>query len=338
MASITIRASGASHVGGGEGKRKGKEGFENQDAFFTNVAQGTFGVFDGHGRAGHKAANLICEAIKDVTAHDLEMVRGSSVAERMKLLFLGFEEMLSTEIAHTSIAGGTTASLLIIDRVTGAATVAHVGDSEVWYFDESAVYSPHIDPPSALGLSDGFQLTHDHSVLSLAEYARMSTIPGIAAPKIQFDPLDPEAGGRDAFIQVDGVTQVNPAGGFKVCTVRGEHAAYIFGPHGERLAMTRSLGDFNMKLFGHLTPIPSVITLPPAPAGITRTFVLASDGLWDVLTPEDVKQILSDPYNVTVEAAEEMLMLTARSKSIQYFGMGGDDITVVVVKVAPAPL
>lgn len=326
---ISITSSGASQVGGG------KDGFENQDSFFTNVGQGIFGVFDGHGRAGYKAANLICDAVKDLTARELLAIDGESMAVKMTKLFRGFDEMLSGEIAHTALAGGTTATLLLVDRETGAATVAHVGDSEAWYFDESSAFSPHIDPASALGLSDGSQLTADHSVLSLAEYSRMSTIPGVQAPKIQFDPLDPSTQPeRNAFIQIDGVTQVNPEGGFKVCTAGGEHAAYIFGPSGERLAMTRSLGDFNMKRFGHLTAVPTVTTTPPVPAGITRTFIVASDGLWDVLTPADVKQILSDPFNITATAAEEALMLTARAKSIQYFGMGGDDITVIVVKVA----
>jgi serine/threonine protein phosphatase PrpC len=332
--SIRIASSGASQVGGGEGKGHGKDGFENQDSFFSNLGQGIFGVFDGHGRAGYKAANLVCDTVKDLTTREILAIEGESIAAKMTKLFKEIDEVLSGEIAHTSLAGGTTASLLLVDRVTGAATVAHVGDSEVWYFDGSSTYSPHIDPVSALGLSDGHQFTADHSVLSLTEYSRMSTIPGLPPPKIQFDPLDPSSqAGRDAFVQIDGVTQINPEGGYKVCTAGGEHAAYIFGPAGERLAMTRSLGDFNMKKCGHLTAVPSVISTPPIPDGISRTFVIASDGLWDVLTPADVKQILSDPFNATASTAEEALMLAARAKSIQYFGMGGDDITVIVVKV-----
>ena len=259
---------------------------ENQDAFF--VGAHSFGVFDGHGRDGRAAATTACAIFATDTPRPFEQ----------------------TEDVLKAYVGGTTASWLYIDPIDGHCQVAHVGDSEVRYFDEDT--------------GDGVSLTEDHSACSLEEFKRIKACPD----PCRFEFVSRYESGRPVFIKSDEWI-LNPAGGYSHCTVRKDWAAYVVSPVTGRLAFTRTLGDVHMKKHGVIAE-PSVTTAPP-PTGM-RAIVLATDGMWDVMHYADVRTIVRRPDLLgNAEAATAALMEKVHEVSKQIPALGGDDVTIVVV-------
>jgi serine/threonine protein phosphatase PrpC len=70
-----------------------------------------------------------------------------------------------------------------------------------------------------------------------------------------------------------------------------------------------------------------------------RAIVVASDGLWDALLPEEVRAIVRNPEFMATqdaEAATAALMAVALKKGIELFGTDHDNVTAVVVYAAAA--
>lgn len=292
---MEVWATGETNIGGTRNS-------ENQDAYL--IKDRMFVVADGHGRGGKVAAMAACEAFDTVTS-DMSMEDAFSLAEDAVAIAL-------TREARPSI-GGTTASVLFIDR-NGQCQVGHVGDSAVRYYDEDG-------PP------EGVSLMEDHSPSSMEEFRRIYA----THPDTRFVytfPPSRRTKEQPVFIDQDGEWVYNPVQGWK-CTVRDEYATYVVGPKRECLAMTRALGDFNMKN-GGVIATPSIVCAPPPPTGVVRRIVLASDGLWDVLRYEEVGDIVR--RSKTEENAAKILVDAAICASDARFGpAGNDNITAIVV-------
>eukprot|EP00607_Mallomonas_marina_P007995 CAMPEP_0182417266 /NCGR_PEP_ID=MMETSP1167-20130531/1693_1 /TAXON_ID=2988 /ORGANISM="Mallomonas Sp, Strain CCMP3275" /LENGTH=416 /DNA_ID=CAMNT_0024590685 /DNA_START=49 /DNA_END=1296 /DNA_ORIENTATION=- len=113
---------------------------------------------------------------------------------------------------------------------------------------------------------------------------------------------------------------------------RGKHKTgplAVFGRYGVSLCMTRSIGDRYGPRSCIAVPDISAVTIP---AGHHARFVLASDGLWDVLTVEKVRALVYRHKNVQKVAS--LLSCRAWSKR-RHLSMRPDDITVLVVDVNP---
>eukprot|EP01041_Mallomonas_annulata_P012530 gene12530-26395_t len=110
-------------------------------------------------------------------------------------------------------------------------------------------------------------------------------------------------------------------------TAKGEWA--IHGRYGMSLTMTRSIGD----RYGarSCVCVPDISALTLAPNEYAR-FVLASDGLWDVVSVEAVQTVVMGSRDPSQIARKLALMAWHKrvSKSIRM-----DDITVLVVDVNP---
>jgi serine/threonine protein phosphatase PrpC len=292
---MSISAFGSTHIGGASNH-------ENQDTFF--VRERIFGIFDGHGQAGRKMAE---------TARDL--FQDAPLDASFPITFAQVEEAVRPLVPpHTISGGGTTASVLYIDPLTSECHVGHVGDSEVRYYDTDK--------------SEGVSLTTDHSACSLEEFLRVKTIPDPGS--FEFAARSPY-GPRPVFVQRAGVWDMNPMGGNMYCTVRGDWAAYLVSPDGERLAVTRALGDFHMKGCGVIAEPSVLVALPPA-QGVTRAIVMASDGLWDAMKYEEVCAVVRAPEVLgNAEAATAALMAAAAAANAKHFGSSADNITAVVV-------
>ena len=299
-----ISASGSTNIGG-SGNR------ENQDAFF--VGEHMFGVFDGHGRAGRSVAMTVCTVFAEASLDDL-----------FPKMFADAEEATHNVIGSYAPAGagGTTASVLYVDPVEGFCQVGHVGDSEVRYFDEEG---------------DGVSLTEDHSATSLYEFHRVRAT---SAPADYEFPARPgQWNTRPVFLQdEDGNWAMDPRGGNYHCNVRKDWAAYLMSPCGEdRLAVTRALGDFNMKFHG-VSAEPTVTTVDPPAEDVIRAIVLASDGLWDAMQYAEVGAVVRDPAVLgNAEAATAALMAAALAANDKHFGDNADNITAVVVYMSAPP-
>ena len=294
-----MKTSGATNIGGSRNK-------ENQDAFF--IKGRTVGVFDGHGVHGLAAATAARTVFESTgPGAEAEALFAQADAEVLKV---------------AGAASGTTATLLQVAE-DGACTVAHVGDGEAFVFD------------SDIGL--GVALGVDHSACSLEEWNRVR-VTATAETYFRFAPLSGGPGNPVFITAADGTFMPNPAGGHSYCNVRRDWAAYVCGFHGEKLGITRALGDLNMKPHG-VTAVPSIVTAAPPPVGTTRAVVIASDGLWDAMLPEEVRAIVRRPEFLATQDAEgasAALMAAALRCGIELFGTDHDNVTAVVVYVAAA--
>jgi serine/threonine protein phosphatase PrpC len=310
------------------------------------------GVFDGHSNLGaefatwavdHFAASKSTETLGEVFATADAALRARL---RTHLAAKGTAHMeVAGAFYHrgyyggrgTPVRGGTTASVLRLDHETGAMEFAHVGDSDVRVFDE-----PQAD--DADGDADGLTLTEDHSPTNMSEWNRIHA----SHPTTRFIFDDRGVYPRRPVFTPSTTTPngwtLNPVGGYTYADVHGSWGAYVQTPDGSAsLAMTRALGDFDMKVCG-VSDVPH-ITVADGPApGTTRAIVVASDGLWDATQFADVQAIVRRPDLLIARNAEaaaaEVLALGIRS-SMEKFGGNAchDNIVVSVVYVtAPAPV
>jgi len=290
---------------------KGPSNRENQDVCY--ITSRRFCVADGHGPFGREIAETVCATVRDApdTISDEDM-------------FAQAEETVGA-IAHIRhILSGTTATVLTVE-LDGTCRVSAVGDSEARYYDSDE--------------GDGVPLTLDHSPLSPEEHARIRALPSAAACIFARNP--PYTAPRPVFvlgntrpgmdIQTEWVP--HPQGGFEYCNVRSEWSTYI-AQSGNKLAVTRAIGDFPMKHCG-LIATPSTVTAPPPAVGTTRAIVLASDGLWDCMHYSEVRNIVRNPACLgNAELAAERLQARAEAQANTHFGSHHDYISVIVVYVA----
>ena len=295
---MMISASGQTHIGGSRNR-------ENQDAFY--VGDRRFCVIDGHGSGGRSVAETARASFAAAAAD-----------QSLEGMFAEAEAAVRAVVGSTSGAGGATASVLQIDA-DGSCRVAAVGDSDVRIFDDDE--------------GDGIPLTMDHGACSLDEFRRIHAV----APTTRFEFSNPAGYYYDKkpvfILGADDEWMPDPTGGRMYCTVRKDWSAYVIGPGGEQLAITRALGDFNMKA-GGVIATPTVMSAAPASAGVVRAIVMASDGLWDAMQYADVRAIVRNPALVgNAEAATAALMEAALTAGATHFGSHSDNVTALVVYV-----
>lgn len=290
---MNISAFGITDIGGPKNR-------ENQDTFF--VGDGLYGVFDGHGLHGTAAATVARDCLS-----------------RPEATFAEADAAVSSISAG---GGGTTASVLRLNRETGAAEVSHVGDSDVRYYDFG-------------GESEGNPLTADHSPTSVDEYRRYQAAGSTAL--FQYAKYHSWDTPRAIFVPdvSTGEPRQNPAG-YYYSTVRNEWAANVEDRDTRgMLAMTRALGDVDFKRIG-VNAEPSVLTAPPLSSPEARAYVMASDGVWDIMQYAAVGAIVrrSDLIG-NAEAAANAILTEALQQQRTLLGSGGDNATVVVIYVSP---
>jgi len=271
---------------------------ENQDAFLT--AERRFCLADGHGKKGKQVAEAVC-ALLCASTDDAET------------------SFTAAENAVKDVDGGSTASLLEIDA-DGTCRLAHVGDSEVRYFDTDD--------------GEGIGLTADHSPVSLDEFRRIHALN--LGTDFTFGGSPRYLPYRQVFVPgVDGTDWVmNPLDGFEYCNVRREWSAYVTTPLRDRLAMTRAIGDFHMKSHGVICT-PSISTV--APAAGTRAIVMASDGLWDAMQYDEVRAIVRNPECMAdAELAATRLLDATLETGSRLFGTRLDNVSLGVIYVKTA--
>ena len=266
------------------------------------MGDGHYGVFDGHGPQGLAAA---------AAARDILSAPGASFADADAAV------VAALPITYDGRCNGTTASVLCVDKSTGALEVQHVGDSDVRYFDCDG---------------EGVSLSADHSALSKDEFLRIRALPTPASFLFAVSGHSGEAP-RPVFTQdATGDWAVKSAGNY-YCTVRNDWAAYLQIPSRSQLAMTRALGDVVMKPYGVIAT-PSVLTAPPLTEG-TRAIVMASDGVWDTSQYAEIGAIVRRPDLIgNASAAAAAIMAEALDKQRTLLGGYGDNATVIVVYIS----
>jgi serine/threonine protein phosphatase PrpC len=327
---------------------KGRPSYDQDRSLMKTAADHTLiGVFDGHSNLGAEFATWAVEhfAASHTTETLGEVFASADAALRARLrTHLAAKGTAHMEVAGafyhrgyygargTPVRGGTTASVLRLDHESGAMEFAHVGDSDVRVFDQDGADA------------DGLSLTEDHSPTNMSEWNRIHA--SHPTTRFIFDDrgVYPRRPVFTPSAAAPGGWALNPVGGYTYADVHGSWGAYVQTPDGSAsLAMTRALGDFDLKVCG-VSDVPH-ITVADGPApGTTRAIVVASDGLWDATQFAEVQAIVRRPDLLGAcnaeAAAAEVLALGIRS-SMEKFGGNAchDNITVSVVYVtAPAPV
>lgn len=320
----------------------------NQDRAYTaNLGldpHTTCAVFDGHGTYGEEVAMWCVEFLAGAEEKPLDSALFSAlnedIRERLRahvaaksltgLNVYERQEGLYNAGSNTPIRGGTTASILRIDHMTGAITCASVGDSDVRVYD--------LDTDD-----EGISLMADHTPTNPAEYERVLAFCAAhnrGTPHFNFDThggrLSAER--RPVFVKnaETGAWELNPMGGFFHCDIRCSWGAYFHSPTlDEGLAMTRSIGDFHMARFG-LSHEPHVVTSPPPAAPGRRAVICASDGFWDFVTYSEVRGALRDCADAAEATAALMELAKERTRAALEDSLG-DNITITVAFVTVTP-
>lgn len=319
----------------------------NQDRGFVNPATDSIGVFDGHGEFGHDAARRAAEVFSTAGAadpyHELFAAAEAAVTDSIRTaVALPMEEggayyrRGAFGARGAPVRGGTTASVVRVSPINGAVSVANVGDSDVVLFDSDT------DP--------GTSLIADHSCTSHSEWLRVHA----SHPKTRFAfqgpsgyperpvwlesyvlPIAEEASWKPNA--ADCSWTLHSGGGFQYCDVRGSWATYLHAAdNSESLAMTRALGDLNLKRHG-VSSEPAIQEAAAPLPGTTRVIVIGSDGLWDPLQYEEVRAIVRRPEFLgarDADGATAALMAYAKERAPKLMGPGYDNIACAVVYVA----
>ena len=299
----------------------------NEDRAFIKPDATVAGVFDGHGTYGaeiaqwtlewistHPDAVLNAETFATIDAHLRERL-AAHLTEKGVPFFQQEGAFYQMSYSPLPLRGGTTGTMVRVNADDGSVIAAHVGDSEVRVFDRNGV---------------DHDICADHTATSFEEYQRIrASHPGA---KFVCDGGPYWGAPRPVFREKpDGTIELNPAGPYKVCDVRGSWGAYLRVPDdSESLAMTRALGDFNLKRLAGVTAEPHCKTVDAPPVDVKeRNIIVASDGFWDILHYSEIAEKLW-----SVETAEEkvgVLMALAKEKTRERLGGPSDNITIVVV-------
>jgi serine/threonine protein phosphatase PrpC len=298
----------------------------NQDAAFT--ADNSLGVFDGHSFRGEVMANMAKTVFETETSDFESLFASAEDACRSKLRSIlisngtPFQEhngVLYKGGVYDNLApfqGGTTATIVRLDPETGSLSCANVGDSDALYFDDD--------------ISSGEVITSDHTPTCLEEWNRIHAIsPGTKFVFSQGSNITP----RPIWTQYSlGKWELNEMGGYQYADVRNNWASYVNVPGVGTLAMTRVLANFGFKKYGIIAK-PDTLTVDAPAAGVTRAVVLGSDGLWDALHYNEVRDIVRSPELLgKPEEATTVLLKLGIEKSKERFGLPAchDNITAIV--------
>jgi serine/threonine protein phosphatase PrpC len=261
-----------------------------------NENQICIAVFDGHGTGGHIASQ---------TALDI-----FSLNPTMSFLKLFKNIEKACWMSLGSKTGGTTATILRINIITGVSEVANVGDSTIRVYDSDTL--------------SGCNITQDHDTLNKDEFLRIHE----QYPKTKFMFSNSD---RHIYVPIKGTNnfKLNPLGGV-IHNTSKEWAGYVVSPNNKKIALTRSIADFYMKECGLISE-PFIQTILPPSLGVLRAIVIASDGLWDTLIDSEIREIVHHIDLIgNSDLASEALLAKAIKKGREIYGIM-DNITLSVI-------
>ncbi|KAJ8600442.1 hypothetical protein CTAYLR_001425 [Chrysophaeum taylorii] len=272
-----------------------------------------YGVFDGHGGAA------LAKAASEEMPRHFAQLGAEAATERLVDAFYDYDYSLGQRFPSE----GSTATCLVVSKTGGAATllVAWVGDSRWVEIDMTSSELAFESPP--------------HNVSNARELHRIER-------QSRGEGGDPVLDRAMAYEQRIAESDALRTGYTRLpSTVTRRRIGKREGPmvvqswwtlaeeddarRGASTSVTRSLGDWDSSR--KLVPHPDVERRELEP-GAWRRYVLASDGLWDVVRVDRVAKLiahLSGP-----QAAADALLVAARKR---YGGDFRDDATVLVIDV-----
>ena len=305
-----------------KGVKEDSNSRENQDSYvcIDNIFElkdfGIYGVMDGHGTNGHLVSRYLKRRIEDfftnintyLQSSKLQVTITSSmyedrIFERLRhnnfSMLRKFNQVSNDELISEKFDVHFSGSAcVLIFKLGSNLIVSNTGDSRAIIVKENRnkqLSKGNIDPCSHYEVDS---LSKDHKPELKSEKARIE-----------------KAGGKVAqYVEEDGST----GGPFRV---------WVKGEKYPGLAMSRSIGDHIAKEVG-VTYDPEISVYP---ININcKYLVVASDGLWDFVSNEEVMEIVN-PYFLSgdAEGASEELVRIATERWKKEEGVI-DNITVVV--------
>jgi serine/threonine protein phosphatase PrpC len=280
----TITSSGIGHCC----KKGMKPESPNQDDFVMLQCGnefGLYGVFDGHGPAGHDVSNYINRVIPGYVVRDGKFK--SDPLEAIKQAFIsthrGIQKQYSMKNFDASMSGAT-ASLAVLETDSDGKHVCHIG---------------HVgDSRCIVGVGATWDtmiaqdITRDHKCELPDEKKRIESSGGIVKKRQGDVP----------------------------------YRVFMKGSNLPGLAMSRSLGDLIAQKVG-VSHVPEVNSVPLT--GDHQVLILASDGVWEFLSSEQViQEVKKFSPNDIQKACDSIAALSWKNWLANEFDVV-DDITVI---------
>ena len=264
-------------------------------------------VADGHGIQGQKFAD-VCINIFQASVPESDW-NEDDLTDVLKLLVSKIEEECISTLSQCY--GGSTLSIYV-DRESRDTWVTNLADSDVTIFDtDTQTYEV---------------LSKDHSPSNIDEFERiMESRPETI---FEYDKRIKQGPTIPIYKQVDEkwTKPVIVSTNIYAKNVEGQIATYIGNGNNDKLAMTRSIGDFNFKRNYGLISEPSISKYPPLTEN--QVVVIATDGLWDSWKYTQLLEYLSrDDYS---DISEKHGVL---SRSL--FGNSVDDTFAYIISGKP---
>ncbi|XP_050381780.1 protein phosphatase 2C 16-like [Argentina anserina] len=231
----------------------GNHVYNGMSQSLTHLTSHFFGIYDGHG--GAQVANYCCERLHSALAEELQIIEDDLTDGIM-----GETQQVKWEKAFT------TCFQSVDDEVGGKASIGINGSSE----DASG---PSFEPvaPETVGSTAVVALVcSSHIIVANCGDSRAVLCRGKQAVPLS---VDHKPNREDEYARIE-------ASGGKVIQWNGHR---VFGV----LAMSRSIGDRYLKPW--IIPDPEVMIVPRARDD--ELLILASDGLWDVMTNEEACEV-----------------------------------------------
>ncbi len=273
-----------------------------------------YGALDGHGRAGHHASLFVAQRIVSYLLRALKRSK-VDVATALSRAFDYAEQRLESEESNIDCTvSGTTAVFVLLDRTM--LYCANVGDSRAVLGRKGNAWTSNSPTPgSKPGYIENVPIDPDGALTPGGSY---TAIP------LSFDHKPTRA---------DEKQRIQDAGGrvdaWQSCDV-GAERVWLKDSRTPGLAVTRSFGDFIVRDIGVIAQ-PEIYSLPLS--ANDRFIVIASDGVYEFLSNEDVIAIVSKyRENGTPQSAAEEVVKVAAERWIDDDSVI-DDISCIVVFV-----
>uniref|UniRef100_A0A0D9VDX4 protein-serine/threonine phosphatase n=1 Tax=Leersia perrieri TaxID=77586 RepID=A0A0D9VDX4_9ORYZ len=278
-------------LGGGARKvaslfsQRGKKG-PNQDSVILcqgfGMEDGVFcGVFDGHGRNGQFISKLVRDYLPFlILSHRNALFLSSAAADDDDAAFSD-----DAAAASTDSSGNTSPSPTTLDEWRSALTSAFAA------MDGELKLQPNLDcsfsgTTAVCAIKQGKDLIVANLGDSRAVLATMSESGYLKAIQLTSD-HKPSLAAEAA--------RIKNAGGrvFGLKDEPGVMRVWLPGENSPGLAMARSIGDFRLKRHGVVsTPEVTARRVDADGVSVDLFIVLASDGVWDVMSNEEVVSIV----------------------------------------------
>eukprot|EP00826_Nyctotherus_ovalis_P035083 TRINITY_DN2979_c0_g2_i5.p1 TRINITY_DN2979_c0_g2~~TRINITY_DN2979_c0_g2_i5.p1 ORF type:complete len:458 (+),score=116.29 TRINITY_DN2979_c0_g2_i5:107-1480(+) len=282
----------------------------NQDAYFIiknpiDIENGyLFGVMDGHGLFGKEVSSLVKTRLPanlfSSSSHNVTEVRQSFLLNpdfRASLIKSGYEktnEELSRSPFDISYSGTTSVTVFTHESLL---LCANVGDSR------AIIASTHNEDPLQWHVQ---QITTDHKPELLHEYQRILM-----------------HNGRVEALRGKSWCEVDASG-----RAMGPRRVWMKSKNCPGLAMSRALGDAVASKLGVIS-VPDIFEIRVNEGH--KVLVIASDGIWGVLSNEEVMRVAGSFYRAK-DAEKACKALVQRATAVwNKLGENIDDITVIVV-------